>query len=95
MTGIANSAVHHPRSVALSEDQIFRLWSAAIKDDDNQVEAVIRRVYRDMIAYDRNRAEDVICAIITRNASAGRILVELLRDIPLPSGACHLPLPLH
>jgi hypothetical protein len=45
MTGIANSAVQHPHSIALSEEQIFRLWCAAIKDDDKQLNEVIRRVY--------------------------------------------------
>jgi hypothetical protein len=91
MTGIANGALHHPRSVALSEEQIFRLWCAAIKDDDKQVDEVIRRVYRDMIAYDRNRAEDVIYLTITRSVSARRALADLLGNIPMPSSSDPLP----
>ena len=95
MTGIAKNAVHHPRGVALSEDQIFRLWCAAIKDDDKQVDEVIRRVYRDMIAYDRNRSEDVIYLTITRSVGARRALSDLLGDIPMPSRSDRLPVPLH
>jgi hypothetical protein len=91
MTEIANSAVRHPRSVALSEEQIFRLWCAAIKDDDKQVDEAIRRVYRDMIAYDRNRAEDVIYLTITRSTGARRALADLLGDIPMPSSSDPLP----
>ena len=95
MTGIANSAVQHPHSIALSEEQIFRLWCAAIKDDDKQLNEVIRRVYSDMIAYDRNRSEEVIYLTITRNVGARRALSDLLGDIPMPSSSDRLPVPLH
>jgi hypothetical protein len=95
MTGIASSAVQHPHSIALSEEQIFRLWCAAIKDDDKQLNEVIRRVYSDMIAYDRNRSEDVIYLTITRHASARCALADLLGDIPMPSNSDRLPVPLH
>jgi hypothetical protein len=91
MPEIANSTVHHPRSIALNEEQIFRLWRAAIKDDDKQLDEVIRRVYGDMIAYDRNRSEDVIYLTITRSVGAGRALSDLLGDIPMPSGSDPLP----
>jgi hypothetical protein len=83
MTGIGNSAVHHPRSIALNEEQIFRLWSAAIKDDDKQLDGVIRRVYSDMIAYDRNRSEEVIYLTITRDTSARSALAEILNEVPV------------
>ena len=83
MTGIANSAVQHPHSIALSEEQIFRLWSAAIKDDDKQLDEVIRRVYRDLFAYDRDRFEEVIYLTITRDASAGSALAEILNEVPV------------
>ena len=95
MTGIANSAVQHPHSIALSEEQIFRLWCAAIKDDDKQLNEVIRRVYSGMLAYDRNRSEEVIYLTITRNASARCALADLLGDIPMPSNSDRLPVPLH
>jgi hypothetical protein len=95
MTGTANSTVQHPHSIALSEEQIFRLWSAATKDDDKQLDEVIRRVYCDMIAYDRNRSEDVIYLTITRNASARCALAELLNDISVSRRADIQPIPLH
>ena len=82
MTEIANSAVHHSRSIALNEEQIFRLWSAGIKDDDKQLNEVIRRVYRDLLAYDRDRFEEVIYLTITRDASAGSALAEILNEVP-------------
>jgi hypothetical protein len=91
MTGLANSAVHHARSVALSEEQIFRLWCAAVKDDDKQLDEVIQRVYRDMIKQDRERFEEVMYLAITRDVSAERALAELLNDIPASSAT----VPLH
>jgi hypothetical protein len=83
MPEIANSAVHHPRSMALNEEQIFRLWSAAVKDDDGQLDGVIQRVYRDLFAYDRDRFEEVIYLTITRNANAGSALAEILNELPV------------
>jgi len=94
MTRTADSAVHHPRSFALSEEHIFRLWCAAIKDDDKQLDEVIQRVYRDMIKQDRERFEEVMYLTITRDVSAERALAELLNDIPA-SNANTLPVPLH
>jgi hypothetical protein len=94
MTGMANIAVHHPRKIALSEEQIFRLWRAAIKDDDKQIDEVIRRVYRDMIKRDREHFEEVMYLTITRDVSAGPVLAQLLNDIPV-SGADPLPIALH
>ena len=83
MPEIANSAVHHPRSIALNEEQIFHLWCAAIKDDDKQLDEVIRSVYRDLFAYDRDRFEEVIYLTITRNANAGSALAEILNEVPM------------
>jgi hemerythrin superfamily protein len=94
MPEIANSALHHPRSIALSEEQIFRLWCAAIKDDDKQLDDVIQRVYRDLIKHDRERFEEVMYLTITRDVSAERALTELLNDIPA-SSADPLPAQLH
>jgi hypothetical protein len=94
MTRTANSAIRHPHSIALSEEQIFRLWRAAIKDDEKQLDAVIRRVYRDMIERDRDRFEEIMYLTITRDVSAERALGELLNDIPA-SNANTLPVPLH
>jgi hypothetical protein len=96
MNGTAHSAIqHHPRNVALSEEQIFRLWRAAIKDDDKQLDEVIQRVYRDMIEHHRERFEEVMYLTITRDISAGRSLADLLGDIPLPSSGDRVPAALH
>ena len=93
MTGLADSAIHHPRSIALSEEQIFRLWRAAIKDDEKQLDEVIRRVYRDMIERDRDRFEEVMYLTVTRDVGAERALGELLNDVRCSAsaaeGVCH------
>ena len=39
---------------------LFRLWKAAIKDDDTLANEVIRGIYDGMMAFDRERAEDVV-----------------------------------
>jgi hypothetical protein len=94
MTGTANTTVHHLHSIALSEEQIFRLWCAAIKDDENQVDDIIRHVYRDMTKYNRERFEEILYLTITRDVGAERALAELLKDIAA-SGANTPPVPLH
>jgi hypothetical protein len=77
----------HRQSIALSEEQIFRLWKAAIQDNDRLADEVIRRVYREMKAYDLDRFQEVIYLTITRKIAAGRALSELLDDIPMFQGA--------
>jgi len=43
------------RRPSLTKDQIFRLWRAAVKDDDKFVDEIIQRVHDDMIAFDSQR----------------------------------------
>jgi hypothetical protein len=55
---------------ALSQDAMFRLWRAAIKDDNNLNDMVIEKVYEEMIAFDRERAEGIIQSIVRRDKAA-------------------------
>jgi hypothetical protein len=38
------------RRFNLTNEQIFRLWAAAVKDDDKYVDLIIQKVYEDMMA---------------------------------------------
>jgi hypothetical protein len=69
------------RHFGLTEDEIFRLWRAALKDDDELVDDAIQKVYDDMISFDRERAETVMSLTIRRNGEAGRAFRSLLADL--------------
>jgi hypothetical protein len=81
MTEIARENLQSPHRSFLTEEQIFRLWSSAIKDDDRLVDEVIQRVYEQMIAYDRTRSEAVMQLMIRRNAAAGSAFRALFEDM--------------
>jgi hypothetical protein len=74
----ANAALH--RHFGLTEDEIFRLWRAALKDDDGLVDDAIQKVYDDMTSFDRERAEAVMSMTIRRNrvrAAPSSLLADL------------------
>jgi hypothetical protein len=72
---------------SLTKDQVFRLWRAAIKDDDRFVDAVIQKVHDDMIAFDSERAEIVIDLMVRRHMIAGDEFRVLLSEMHEVSGA--------
>jgi hypothetical protein len=85
-----STILHSLRRSTLTEEQVFRLWRCAIKDDDRLVDEIIHQVYENIIAFDCRRAESVIELIVRRNAAAGRAFRSLLRDMrakgePAPS----------
>jgi hypothetical protein len=80
MTQLSRENLQRPRRSFLTEEQIFRLWRSAIKDDDKLIDEVIQRVYEQMIAYDHARFEAVMQLTIRRNASAGCAFRALLED---------------
>ena len=45
---------------SLTGDMLFRLWNAAIMDDDTLADEMIRGMYHCMLAFDRERAEYVM-----------------------------------
>ena len=66
---------------SLTKDKIFRLWKAAIKDDDNFVDEIIRKVYDDMTAFDSERRDIVIDLTVRRHKIAGDEFRTLLSDM--------------
>jgi hypothetical protein len=80
------------RRSALTEEQVFRLWRAAIKDDDRLVDQVIQKVHDDMISFDRDRAEDVMELIVRRDRTASDAFRDFLGQITTFSGPNLLPL---
>ena len=66
---------------SLTKDQIFRLWKAAIRDDDKFVDAVIQKVHDEMIAFDSERGEIVIDLMVRRHKIAGDEFRTLLSDM--------------
>jgi hypothetical protein len=69
------------RRFGLTDDEMLRLWRAAIKDDDQLVDAVIEGLYDDMLSFNRERAEDMIGLTIRRDRRAAYALRSLLRDL--------------
>jgi hypothetical protein len=61
---------------------LFRLWKAAIKDDHDKIaDAMIQKVYDDMMAFDRERAEGVMDLIVRRHSSARTAFMALLKEM--------------
>ena len=65
----------------LTKNQVFRLWKCAVKDDDKLVDAVIEKLYEEMIAFDIARAETVMQLIIDRDVAALPAFRDLLQDV--------------
>lgn len=66
---------------SLTDQQLFRLWSAAIKDDENLVDEIIKKAYEDMMAFDRDRSTGIMAMIVRRTTAAGCAFGSLLKDI--------------
>jgi hypothetical protein len=56
--------------VGLSSNAIFRLWRAAVKDDERLLDETIAAVYDQMMSLDPARTERVISLIIRRHRDA-------------------------
>jgi hypothetical protein len=76
-----NVILQSVRECQLTKGQVFRLWKCAVKDDDKLVDAVIEKLYEDMIAFDPARAETVMQLIIDRDEAAVLTFRDLLQDI--------------
>ena len=75
------------RRSSLTKEQVFRLWRCAIKDDHTLVDELIRHVYEDMIAFERERTEWAMELLVRRQTTAGRTFRSLLNDMRLDSRA--------
>ena len=67
----------------LTQEQLYRLWKCAVKDDDRLVDALIQKFYDTMIAFDPKRAEIVIRLTVNRHGAAEPMFHRLLRDITM------------
>jgi hypothetical protein len=75
------------RRPALTQEQVFRLWRCAIKDDDRLIDEMIRQIYKNIIAFDRKRAECVIELIVRRSVAANCALRSVLTDMRVGNDA--------
>jgi hypothetical protein len=75
------------RRSSLTKEQVFRLWRCAIKDDHTLVDELIRHVYEDMIAFERERTEWAMELLVRRQTTASRTFRSLLNDMRLDSRA--------
>ncbi len=66
---------------SLTGDMLFRLWKAAILDDHALAEEVMRGMYYGMMAFDRERAEEVMDLTVRRRPTAGEAFRSLLKDM--------------
>jgi predicted acylesterase/phospholipase RssA len=88
------------RHFNLTNEQIFRLWRAAVKDDANTVDRIVQKVYDDMMAFDPERSETVMELMIKRHKGAADALRDILEDMrefdetSLPRVSASAPAPL-
>jgi hypothetical protein len=68
------------RKSVLTEEQVFRLFCCAIKDDEELVNEVIEQMYENIIAFDYKRANCIIQLIIERSVMAKWAFRSLLKD---------------
>jgi hypothetical protein len=61
----------------LAQDAIFRLWKAALKDDEGLLDEVIKATYDRMIRRDPVRAEQMMSLIIRRHRDGGQALKDM------------------
>ena len=66
---------------SLRGDMLFRLWKAAILDDDTLADDVMRGMYNGMMVFDRERAEEVMYLLVSRNPTAGEAFHAMLADM--------------
>jgi len=78
IVNMSEAPYKHP---SLKGDMLFRLWKAAIEDDETLADEVFRGMYEALLAFDRERAEDVMALIVGRAPTASGSLRDLLQDI--------------
>ena len=66
------------RRFGLARDAIFRLWKAALRDDEVLLDELIKATYDRMIRRDPIRAEQVMGLIIRRHRDGRRALRKMI-----------------
>jgi uncharacterized protein with PIN domain len=94
MKSISRSGHVMGKRFGLGREAIFRLWKAAIKDDERLLDEAIAETYERMVRADPTRAEEVVSLTIRRHRDAKQAFRDLLarakaRVLPvdLPVGA--------
>lgn len=59
---------------------LFKLFSAAIKDEDDIGDPVIQCAYEDIVSYDHERARGVMEMVVRRHPLASSVLYALLAE---------------
>jgi hypothetical protein len=67
--------------VGLTREAIFRLFKAAVKDDEKLADEAIAAMYSQMISFDRVQADRVTSLIIRRQPEAVNAFKSLLCDV--------------
>jgi hypothetical protein len=67
--------------VGLSPHAIFRLWKAALKDDESLLDEAIASVHEQMTSLDQVRTEHVMSLIIRRHRDAKEAFKALLAAV--------------
>jgi hypothetical protein len=65
----------------LGRDAVFRLWKAAIKDDEGLLDEAIKATYERMVGVDPVRAEEVMSLIIRRHGVAKKAFRDMLARV--------------
>jgi hypothetical protein len=65
----------------LTDEQVFRLWRAAVKDDARYVDWILQKTYDGMMAFDPERSQTVIESVIKRHKTAGDAFRSLIDDM--------------
>jgi len=61
----------------LAQDAIYRLWKAALKDDEGLLDEVIKATYDRIIRRDPARAEQMMSLIIRRHRDGRQALEDM------------------
>jgi hypothetical protein len=77
MNSISQSGHVIGKRFGLGRDAVFRLWKAAIKDDEALLDEAITQTYERMVRLDPVRAEEVMSLAIRRHRDAK----QAFRDI--------------
>jgi hypothetical protein len=73
----SSSRQSHP---GLPMADLFKLFRAALKDDGDIGDLIIRSAYEDIALYDRDRARRVMELVVRRDPLAPRALYALLAE---------------
>ena len=68
----------------LAQDAIYRLWKAALKDDEGLLDEVIKATYDRLSRRDPVRAEQMMSLIIRRHRDGRQALKDMFTKLSRP-----------